>query len=73
MIINTAEGQYLKEVGIDLREEYFFHICGLLKSWFCKRLTYTGTQRKETNVVYKEDLCWIFIIRMYNTCILKNS
>jgi hypothetical protein len=31
------------------------------------------TEKKETNEVYKEVLCWIFIIRMYNTCILKNN
>jgi hypothetical protein len=45
--INTVGCQTLKQVGRGM----FFT---LLKSWFCKRFTYTGTQRrKETNVVYK--------------------
>jgi hypothetical protein len=58
MIINKAQGQSLKEVGTDLTEEMFFtqFIHGLLKSWFCKMLTYADTHRKYTKCLY-EVLC----------------
>jgi hypothetical protein len=64
MIINKAEGQSLKEVSIDLREEYFSH--GQLHAAYsrvgsAKSLhMYNGTHRKrKTNrsIVYKEVLC----------------
>jgi hypothetical protein len=32
MIINKAQGQFLKEVGIDLREEGFLHM------WLAQKL-----------------------------------
>jgi hypothetical protein len=48
MIISKAHGQSIKEVGIDLRQEYYSHtVCNLLRSWFCKRLTYTVAHREK--------------------------
>jgi hypothetical protein len=47
-------------MNTDLREECFSHgqlvTCGLLKRWFCKRLTYTtgAHKKKTTNALYKE-------------------
>jgi hypothetical protein len=73
MIISKSQDQSLKEVGIDLREECLSHM-GLPQKLVLQKNTYIGAHRREeTNVVYKEFLCWIFIIRTYNTCILKNN
>jgi hypothetical protein len=41
------QGQSLKEVGIDLREECFS--MWLVESWFCKSLTYSGTPMEKRN------------------------
>jgi hypothetical protein len=45
MIINEVQGQYLKEVGFDTREECFSHMW-LSQKLVLQKLTYTGSQRK---------------------------
>jgi hypothetical protein len=54
MVICKFHGQSLKEVGIDLRDEYFLR-CSKVGS--TKGLHY-WRQQEETNLVYKEVLCW---------------
>jgi hypothetical protein len=71
MIINKDQGQSLKEVGTDLKEECFLHVWLFQKMVLQKGLYILVPTGKTT--IYKEVLCWIFIIGMYNTSILKNN
>jgi hypothetical protein len=72
---NKVQSQSLKAVGIDLREEYFSHM------WLAQKLALQKAyllalpppNKNKTNVVYVEVLCWIFVLRTCNTCILKNN
>jgi hypothetical protein len=65
MIICKAQGQSLKEFGIDLRKKLFF-----LHMWFSQKLVLQmhmlAPTGKTTDVVYNQVLCWIFIIGTYN-------
>jgi hypothetical protein len=43
--ISRAQGQSLKELCIDLRQECFPHML-LTENWFCRRFTHSGAKRK---------------------------
>jgi hypothetical protein len=47
--------------------------CGLLTTWFYKTITFPRNHRENKKIVYKEVMCWNFIVRTHSMASAKRK